>query len=112
MTSTFPSENKVMQNSDRLLLLWVDDNVLVATRQIEKGTELAIDGQLISLPQGLALGHKVARRAISAGETVTKYGAPIGHATQAIAIGEHVHLHNVASNYTATHSAEDEMESR
>ena len=43
-------------------------------------------------------GHKYARRAIRAGENVVKYGMPIGHATRDIAPGEHVHVHNVATN--------------
>ena len=43
-------------------------------------------------------GHKYALRAIRAGENVIKYGMPIGHATCDIAPGEHVHVHNVATN--------------
>ena len=43
-------------------------------------------------------GHKYARRAIRAGENVVKYGMPIGHATRGIAMGEHVHVHNLATN--------------
>ena len=43
-------------------------------------------------------GHKYARRPIAAGEAVVKYGMPIGHATRAIAAGEHVHVHNLATN--------------
>jgi len=43
-------------------------------------------------------GHKYARCDIAAGENVVKYGMPIGHATCAIAKGEHVHVHNVATN--------------
>jgi len=43
-------------------------------------------------------GHKYARRALVAGEDVIKYGMPIGHATCAIAPGEHVHTHNLATN--------------
>ena len=43
-------------------------------------------------------GHKYALRAIGAGENVIKYGMPIGHATAAIAPGEHVHTHNLATN--------------
>jgi hypothetical protein len=48
-------------------------------------------------------GHKIARRAIAVGEKVVKYGAPIGLATQPIQPGQHVHLHNVKSAYTASH---------
>jgi len=43
-------------------------------------------------------GHKYALRTIAADENVIKYGMPIGHATCAIAAGEHVHTHNLATN--------------
>lgn len=43
-------------------------------------------------------GHKYALRPICAGENVIKYGQPIGHATADIAIGDHVHSHNLATN--------------
>ena len=43
-------------------------------------------------------GHKYALRDIAAGEDVVKYGMPIGHATRAIAKGEHVHVDNLATN--------------
>ena len=43
-------------------------------------------------------GHKYALRDIAAGEDVVKYGMPIGHATKAIAKGEHVHVDNLATN--------------
>ncbi len=42
-------------------------------------------------------GHKVALRDIAAGEEVRKYGWPIGRAKAAIAAGEHVHSHNLAT---------------
>ena len=43
-------------------------------------------------------GHKYALRDIAEGENIVKYGQPIGHATRAIAKGEHVHTHNVRTN--------------
>ena len=42
-------------------------------------------------------GHKIALRAIRAGEAVIKYGSPIGLATAEIPAGAHVHTHNLAS---------------
>lgn len=47
-------------------------------------------------------GHKYARRVLRAGEDVVKYGMPIGHATRDIAVGEHVHVHNLATNLGGT----------
>ena len=43
-------------------------------------------------------GHKYARRNIVKGENIIKYGQPIGHATEDIGAGEHVHTHNVKTN--------------
>ena len=40
-------------------------------------------------------GHKYAVRAIRCGEWVIKYGMPIGRAVADIAVGEHVHTHNL-----------------
>src|SRR5512138_578512 len=40
-------------------------------------------------------GHKVATRAIAAGEPVRRYSQVIGFATRAIAPGQHVHVHNL-----------------
>ena len=87
----------------RLLLLDGDDNVLVLGAPVVSGEMLLIDG--VSVPAGAAVGrgHKVARRAIAPGEQIIKYGAPIGRATAAIARGEHVHVHNIRSDYTPTY---------
>ena len=43
-------------------------------------------------------GHKYAIKPIKAGENVVKYGMPIGHATCDVAVGDHVHVHNVSTN--------------
>lgn len=50
----------------------------------------------------LETGHKSALCDIKAGENVIKYGFPIGHATQDIAAGEHVHTHNLKTNLSGT----------
>ena len=43
-------------------------------------------------------GHKYALKFIKKGENIIKYGSPIGHATQDIEKGEHVHTHNLKTN--------------
>ncbi|HEU4654977.1 MAG TPA: UxaA family hydrolase [Steroidobacteraceae bacterium] len=87
-----------------LLLLHPDDNSLVARRSLEAGEEVVIDGEAIRMPQAIALGHKVARRALAAGTEILKYGAPIGSTTKSVMKGEHLHLHNLKSDYIATHT--------
>lgn len=43
-------------------------------------------------------GHKYAVRDIKRNENIIKYGSPIGHATEDIKQGEHVHTHNLKTN--------------
>lgn len=55
-----------------------------------------VSGDLTLTPaQAIPLGHKVALRAIAAGQEVRKYGFPIGRASIDIAPGDHVHVHNL-----------------
>lgn len=86
----------------RLLRLHADDNVLTVIKTLEPGDELLVEGTRAPVSTRLPLGHKVADRAIAAGEKIIKYGAPIGSAKCAIAPGEHVHTHNIQSDYIPT----------
>ena len=71
------------------------DNVVIARRQLLGGAVLAEEGGLVVT--GLVPpGHKIATRPIAAGDAVRRYDQLIGHATQAIAPGQHVHSHNLA----------------
>lgn len=47
--------------------------------------------------EAIPRGHKLAVHDIGAGDEVRKYGSTIGLATTAIAVGSHVHVHNVES---------------
>jgi altronate hydrolase len=80
-------------NPSQTLHIAAEDNVVVALRMIAGGT--VIDG--ITVAGEVPAGHKIATRSIRAGETVLKYGYPIGVATRDISAGEHVHTHNLAS---------------
>jgi altronate dehydratase len=94
-----------MASSDpRLILLRPEDNCLAVAASLEAGTELEIEGRRVVLAAGVGIGHKLARRDIAAGEKILKYGAVIGSATAPIRRGEHVHLHNLASDYIATYT--------
>ena len=86
----------------RLLRLHPADNVLTVIATLEAGTQLRIGDETVTVPARLALGPKVAARAIAAGDKIIKYGAPIGSASQPIAPGEHVHTHNLRSDYLPT----------
>ena len=95
------------ETDPRLLLLAPGDTVFVLRGQVEAGERIVVEGVCVTVPVALGLGHKLARRPVAPGEEVVKYGAPIGSATTAIAVGEHVHLHNLKSDYTPTHSLEE-----
>lgn len=97
-----------MTTDRRLLRLSPGDNVLVVREQIEPGTTVVIGGTEVTVPRRLGLGHKLAAVPIRAGERIVKYGAPIGRATADIAVGEHVHVHNVVSDYTPTYALPEE----
>lgn len=98
----------------RLLLLADSDNVLVARQAIGAGETVTVSGRQVVVVKPVLLGHKIARRIIRPREKVVKYGAPIGSATRRIEVGEHVHVHNMQSDYTKTHviDAPDEEKSK
>ncbi|MFC0205468.1 UxaA family hydrolase [Novosphingobium soli] len=72
-----------------------EDDVAVALAPLEAGEDVRVDGATIRLRDSIAAGHKFAVRALAAGEPVRRYRAPIGLATRDIAVGEHVHTHNL-----------------
>ncbi|HET7728856.1 MAG TPA: altronate dehydratase family protein [Usitatibacter sp.] len=69
------------------------DDVVIACRELETGTSLLKEG--VVCRERIPAGHKVATRAIAAGEPVRRYSQIIGFATQPIAAGAHVHVHNL-----------------
>lgn len=84
------------------------DNIVVVVRRLEAGDRVQLPGGSVVLDRPLGLGHKLACRPITAGEKILKYGVPIGSATRDIAMGEHVHLHNMQSDYLPTYTLESE----
>lgn len=95
---------------NRLIVLAETDTVAVARCAIEAGTEVTLRGQLVTLEQTFSMGHKIAIRPMSSGDKVLKYGVPIGSATTSIAVGDHVHLHNIKSDYTPTYALTEDGE--
>ncbi|EPF20593.1 D-galactarate dehydratase [Cedecea davisae] len=74
------------------------DNVAVALVDLPEGETITFGQSEFSLPQPVARGHKFALRALAADENVVKYGLPIGHTLSTIAVGEHLHSHNLRTN--------------
>ncbi len=75
-----PERQPPRRSNQGLLDLHADDDVAVA---------------LVDHENGVSAGHKVARRAIPAGEPVRKYGQVIGRALKVIKPGDWVHTHNL-----------------
>ncbi|MCC6867674.1 MAG: altronate dehydratase [Burkholderiales bacterium] len=70
------------------------DDVVIARTQLVGGTQLA--DERVTVSGLIPPGHKVATRAVTAGQPVRRYNQIIGFASRDIAPGEHVHLNNLA----------------
>lgn len=83
-----------------------DDKVAVALKPLTAGMVLDVSGTEVTLLEDIPQGHKFALCDIAAGESVIKYGSPIGMAKEAIAKGAWIHTHNMKTglgdllNYT------------
>jgi len=97
---------------NQLILLHPDDNVLICVAPIAAGDVLPISGGTIPAREGITVGHKVARGPLLPGDKVIKYGAPIGSMTAAATTGEWVHMHNMKSDYIASHTRATVTEGR
>lgn len=73
------------------------DNVATALEALEPGRVVTAVGLSVTVHESIPRGHKLAVCVIPAGAAVTKYGSPIGIAMADIAVGAHVHTHNVSS---------------
>ncbi|MFA6844335.1 MAG: altronate dehydratase family protein [Sphaerochaetaceae bacterium] len=74
------------------------DNVAVALCNLQKGTEILVDGDTLVLQEDIAVGHKFALSDFSIGDQVIKYGQVIGSMTQGAQKGSWIHSHNLATN--------------
>lgn len=79
----------------RILKINDADNVAVVLADGVKAGEV-FEG--VTLLADVPRGHKFALTPIAQGESVIKYGYPIGHATSPIRAGEWIHSHNLATS--------------
>jgi hypothetical protein len=91
----------------RVLILAPDDNVAIAKSDLAAGTTLTVMGRPVTLKAQELVGHKFAFKPVKKGETIVKYGAPIGIATADIAPGDSMHIHNVTSDYIPTYTLDE-----
>ena len=94
----------------RFVLLGASDNVLVCCKPLLANEQVEIDGTTQFVSVDIEVGHKIARYDIAQGEKIIKYGAPIGSSTQMINKGDHVHMHNMKSDYIASHTRNSRIE--
>ena len=86
--------NPATANSGLVIRIHPHDDVVIARQQLVGGTRIESEG--LTVVGLIPPGHKVATRAIAAGEPVRRYDQIIGSAKVAIAPGQHVHTHNLA----------------
>lgn len=91
----------------RAIHLHPDDPIAIVTGDTASGETILWEGGSTQARQAIGRYHKVAIRALAQGETILRYGAPIGIATQPIAPGDWVHLHNLQSTWLPTYTREE-----
>jgi altronate hydrolase len=84
----------MLTSTSLTIRLHPNDDVVIARTQLVGGTLLA--DEKVTVAGLVPPGHKVAARAVRAGEPVRRYNQIIGFASRDIAPGEHVHLNNLA----------------
>ena len=57
------------------------DNVAVALRHLKAGETVMLEDVALKVSRNIAVGHKLAARAIAKGEIILKYSCPIGTAS-------------------------------
>ena len=93
----------------KLIRLNSADNVFVVCSSIFPGHIETINGHTITFDKTIGLGHKIAACTIMKGLYIIKFGVPIGSTTTDITVGEHVHLHNLKSDYISTYTLTHEF---
>ena len=71
------------------------DNVAVALVPLSKGTVIKLDDTTLTLTEDIMQGHKFSLNNLKPGDSIIKYGNPIGHATAEIPAGSWIHTHNL-----------------
>lgn len=67
-----------------------EDNVAIATRKLDSGTQITLNGQVFTLSHDVLLGHRFAVTDIPQGAALRSWGQPFGVSLRAIAQGEYV----------------------
>ncbi|APY11621.1 hypothetical protein BWZ22_10365 [Seonamhaeicola sp. S2-3] len=76
-----------------------DDTIVVALQTFNAGDVITIGDTKIIVKETIEFGHKIAIKPMAKGNKIIKYGLSIGSATKDILLGEHVHSHNLKTDY-------------
>jgi len=79
----------------KVLILDARDNIAVCLADLAEGDVVQQDDITITVINKIPRGHKIATGEIAKNDGIIKYGERMGHAVAPIAIGEHVHVHNI-----------------
>jgi len=79
----------------KVLILDPRDNIAVCLADLAEGDVIKQDDITITVKNKIPRGHKIATSEIAKNDGIIKYGERMGHAVVPIAIGEHVHVHNI-----------------
>ena len=79
----------------KVLILDPRDNIAVYLADLAEGDVIMQDDITITVKNRIPRGHKIATAEIAKNDGIIKYGERMGHAIAPIAIGEHVHVHNI-----------------
>jgi len=86
---------------ENVMVINEKDNVGISLSNRAAGEKIAakVGGSMaeITLADDIPYAHKFALKDINRGEKIVKYGEIIGLASQAIKVGQWVHVHNVES---------------
>ena len=86
-----------------MVAVWLDpsDDVATVLRAVEAGERVRVrcgeEERSVVAREAIALGHKIALRALDAGTRIRKYGEFIGRITADVGEGGWVHTHNLAT---------------
>ncbi len=78
------------------------DNVVTIFGDVKKDDVVEVydkkgERSKLVVKNDISYGHKAAIIPVRVNDQITKYGEEIGVATKEIAVGEHVHIHNIDS---------------
>jgi hypothetical protein len=90
--------------TNKFVLVNATDNVLVCCQTALAGEGINIDGVIVKMTIAISLGHKIARTDLKVADKIIKHGVSIGSMTKDVQRGEHIHMHNMKSDYIPSHT--------